>query len=109
MADIREEKQSIERAIERARDGVGDRIDELDRHLRTNLDPKTLARTYAGPMIAGGAVLGVLVGFGMPKVLRRLVTWGVPIAILAVTVKGKKQKAESRSELSRHASVSSTF
>jgi hypothetical protein len=109
MADIQDQKQTIERAIERARDGVGDSIDELDRHLRTNLDPRTLARTYAGPMIAGGAVLGVLVGFGLPKVLRRLVTWGVPIAILAAAVKSKKQKAESRNELSREASGSSTF
>ena len=43
MADQDQEKQSIERTIVRARDGVGDRIDELDRHLRTNLAPKTLA------------------------------------------------------------------
>ena len=59
MADI-DQKQYIERAIVRARDGVGDRIDELDRHLRTNLDPKTLARTYAPHLIAGGAVLGII-------------------------------------------------
>ena len=89
MAD--EEKQSIERAIVRARDGVGSHIDELDRHLRTTLDPKTLARTYAPHLIAGGAVLGVVVGFGLPKVFRKLVTWGVPLAILAVTIKNARQ------------------
>jgi hypothetical protein len=85
-----DEKQYIERAITRARDGVGDRIDELDRHLRTNLDPKTLATQYAPQLIAGGAVLGVLVGFGMPKVLRKLVTWGVPVAIVAMTIKSAR-------------------
>jgi hypothetical protein len=88
MAD---EKEHIQRAIVRARDGVGNRIDELDQHLRTTLDPKTLARSYAPHMIAGGAVLGVVVGFGLPKVFRKLVTWGVPLAILAVTIKNARE------------------
>ncbi|HYI08006.1 MAG TPA: hypothetical protein VEK57_02940 [Thermoanaerobaculia bacterium] len=94
MAEEVDEKQYIERAIVRARDGVGDRIDELDRHLRTNLDPKTLASNYAPQLIAGGAVLGIVVGFGLPKVFRRLVTWGVPLAILAVTVKNARERDE---------------
>jgi hypothetical protein len=85
-----DEKDHIERAIVRARDGVGDRIDELDRHLRTNYDPTTLARSYAPQLIAGGAVLGVIIGFGLPKVFRKLITWGVPIAIVAVTVKNAR-------------------
>lgn len=91
MADKHDQKKTIETQIVRARDGVGDRIDELDRHLRTNLDPKTIARTYAPHLIAGGAVLGLVVGFGLPKVFRKLVTWGVPIAILAVTVKNARE------------------
>lgn len=91
MAD---EKEHIQRAIVRARDGVGNRIDELDQHLRTQLDPKTLARSYASHLIAGGAVLGVVVGFGLPKVFRKLVTWGVPLAILAVTIKNARDAQE---------------
>ncbi|HET8775974.1 MAG TPA: hypothetical protein VFP80_19400 [Thermoanaerobaculia bacterium] len=91
MAD---EKEHIQRAIVRARDGVGNRIDELDQHLRTTLDPKTLARSYAPHLIAGGAVLGVVVGFGLPKVFRKLVTWGVPLAILAVTIKNARDAQE---------------
>ena len=91
MAGTEEQKKSIETQIVRARDGVGDRIDELDRHLRTNLDPKTIARTYAPHLIAGGAVVGLIVGFGLPKVFRKLVTWGVPLAILAVTVKNARE------------------
>jgi hypothetical protein len=94
MAENEQEKQSIERAIVRARDGVGNRIDELDRHLRTNLSPTTLASTYAPQIIAGGAVLGVIVGFGVPKVFRRLITWGVPVAILAVTIKNARQSED---------------
>jgi hypothetical protein len=90
MADQDPEKQSIERAIVTARDGIGDRIDELDRHLRTNLNPSALARTYAPQIIAGGAVLGVIIGFGLPKVLRRVIAWGVPIGIIAVTIKNAR-------------------
>ncbi|MFP5245112.1 MAG: hypothetical protein ACLGH0_00365 [Thermoanaerobaculia bacterium] len=87
-----DQKQYLERAIVRARDGVGERIDELDRHLRTNLDPKTIARSYAPHLVAGGAVVGIIVGFGLPKVFRKLVTWGVPLAILAVTVKNARER-----------------
>lgn len=94
MADAIDEKTSIQRSIVRARDGVGDRIDELDRTLREQYNPKSLAKTYAPQLIAGGAVLGVLVGFGMPKLFRRLVTWGVPLAILAVTVKNARESDE---------------
>jgi hypothetical protein len=70
---------------------VGDRIDELDRRLRDDFNPKTLARTYAPHLIAGGAVLGIVVGFGFPKVFRRLVTWGVPIGIIAMTIKNARE------------------
>ncbi|HEX6083710.1 MAG TPA: hypothetical protein VF266_04240 [Thermoanaerobaculia bacterium] len=89
MAD--EQKEHIQRAIVRARDGVGDRIDELDRRLRDDFNPKTLARTYAPHLIAGGAVLGIVVGFGFPKVFRKLITWGVPIGIIAMTVKNARE------------------
>lgn len=94
MAEQDQEKQSIERAIVRARDGVGDRIDELDRHLRTNLNPGTLARTYAPQIIAGGAVLGLVIGFGVPKVLRRVIAWGVPIGIIAMTIKNARESED---------------
>ena len=92
MAEL-DEKDHIQRAIVRARDGVGERIDELDRHLRTSLDPKILASTYAPVIVAGGAVFGVLAGLGTPKVVRRLITWGVPVAMIAMTIK-KAREAE---------------
>lgn len=95
MAQDDEQKAHIQKAIERARDGVGVRIDELDQHLRSNLDPKMLARSYAPQLIAGGAVLGIIVGFGLPKVFRKAVTWGVPLAILTMAVK----KARSAGQL----------
>ena len=63
MAD--REKETIERSIGQARDGVGERIDELDRKLRTSLDFKTF----------------------FPKTLRRLVGIGLPLALVAMKVK----------------------
>lgn len=91
MAAEIDEKQYIEHEIDRARNGVSDRIDELDRRLRTEYNPKTLASTYAPQIIAGGAVLGLVVGFGLPKIFRKLVTFGVPLAILALTVKNARE------------------
>jgi hypothetical protein len=82
-----EEKTSIEREIERARDGVSDRIDELDSRLRTQLDFKAAVREHAPQLVAGGAVLGFLIGFGFPKPLKRLIQIGLPLALIAYKVK----------------------
>lgn len=82
MAD--NEKQDIERAIDRARDGVSERIDELDRRLRTSLDVRSAAAKNAPQIIAGGAVIGFLAGFGFPKPLRRAVSIGIPLALIAM-------------------------
>ena len=84
-----DEQKDIEQQIERARDGVSDRIDELDRRLRSTLDVKAFAVEHANEIIAGGAVVGFLVGFGLPKTLRRIVQIGVPLAFVGWKVKQK--------------------
>ncbi len=93
MPDVDTEKKQVERAIERARDGVSERIDELDRRLRTTLDVKSFASEHAPQLIAGGAVVGFLVGFGFPKPLRRLIQFGVPVALIAYKVKKARDKS----------------
>jgi hypothetical protein len=84
---IDDEKKDIEREIGRARDGVSERIDELDRRLRTSLDFKSAAAEHAPQIIAGGAILGFLAGFGFPKALRRTVSVGIPLALVAMKLK----------------------
>ena len=84
-----DQQKDIEREIERARDGVSERIDELDRRLRSTLDVKAFATEHANEIIAGGAVVGFLVGFGLPKTLRRIVQIGVPLAFVGWKVKQK--------------------
>ena len=80
------EKVDIERTIERARDGVSERIDELDRRLRTTLDFQSTASQHAPKIIAGGAALGFLVGFGFPSGLRKVLKFGLPLALLSLAV-----------------------
>jgi len=82
-----EEKKTIEREIEKARDGVGSGIDELDRKLRASLDVKTFASEHAPGLVAGGAVVGFLVGFGFPKQVMRVAGLAVPLALIAYKVK----------------------
>jgi hypothetical protein len=81
------QKNSIETEIERARDGISQHIDELDRKLRHQLDVKSLASEHAEQLVAGGAVIGFLVGFGFPKVLKRAIQIGVPLALVAYKVR----------------------
>jgi hypothetical protein len=88
------EKKQIETEIERARDGVGDRIDELDSRLRKQLDFESMAREHAPQIVAGGAVIGFLVGFGFPKLLKRAIQIGVPLALVAYKVKTSRDGHE---------------
>ena len=85
-----EEKQQLDHTIVSARDRVGDRIDELDRRLRKQLDFKTMASEHAPQLVAGGAVVGLLVGFGFPKLFKRVIQIGLPIAVVAYGVKKAK-------------------
>lgn len=90
---IENEKKEIEREIDRARDGVGDRIDELDRRLRSSLDVKSAAAAHAPEIIIGGAVIGFLAGFGFPKALGRAVSIGFPLALMAMRLRKARQNS----------------
>ena len=48
---------------------------------------------HAPKIIAGGAVVGFLLGFGMPKILRRVVGIGLPIALVAMKIKQAREDA----------------
>jgi hypothetical protein len=85
-----DEKQQLDQTIVSARDRVGDRIDELDRRLRKQLDFKTIASKHAPQLVAGGAVVGLLVGFGFPKLFKRVIQIGLPVALVAYGVKKAK-------------------
>ena len=92
-----DEKQQLDQTIVGARDRVGDRIDELDRRLRKQLDFKTMASEHAPQLVAGGAVVGLLVGFGFPKLFKRVIQIGLPVAVLAYSVKKMKASHDGAS------------
>ncbi len=83
---VKEQQNEIEREIARARDGIGERIDELDRSLRTKFDVKSVAKEHAPQIIAGGAVVGFLVGFGMPGLVKTGLKIGLPLALISLVV-----------------------
>lgn len=81
------QKVHIERAIARARGGVVEHIDELDRRLRSTLDVKSQATEHAPQIVVGGAVVGFLVGFGFPKIFKTILKIGLPLAVAALAAK----------------------
>lgn len=93
MSDTEHQKAHIELAIERARDRVGDTIDELDRRVKTKLDVKSMARDHAVELTAAGGVLGLVLGLGIPRTLLRLVQIGIPLAI-AIEIARRKVASE---------------
>lgn len=88
MTDARHQKEHIQLAIDRARDGVSSHIDELDQRLRAKLDVRSMASEHASKLVAGAAVVGFLAGFGFPKPLRRMVAIGIPLALVAAKLRG---------------------
>jgi len=88
-----DEMQQLDQTIVSARDRVGDRIDELDRRIRKQLDVKSLASEHATELVAGGAVIGFLVGFGFPKVVKRILQIGIPVTLIAMQVKKRSSGA----------------
>ena len=87
---IESEKKDIEREIDRARDDLGERIDELDRRLRNQFDVKAMATEHVPQLIAGGAVIGFLAGFGFTRPLRRAVSIAIPLVLLAMKIKNSR-------------------
>lgn len=81
-----DEKKQLDQSIEGARDRVGDRIDELDRRIRKQLDFKSIAAEHAPQLVVGGAVAGFLIGFGFPKVIKRVFQIGIPVVLIAIRV-----------------------
>jgi hypothetical protein len=91
-----EARAEIELAIERARDGVEEKIDAIDRRIRTQLDFGKMASEYAPQLVVAGAAFGFLLGFGIPKVLVRTVQIGIPI-YLAIRIAKKKVQQQALS------------
>lgn len=75
------QKIHIERAIDRAREGVSERIDEIDRRLRGTIDLKRHASNYAPQLIIGAAAVGFIVGFGFPTLMKRAIQIGLPVLL----------------------------
>jgi hypothetical protein len=95
--DTQHQRAHIELAIERARDRVGDTIDELDHRVRDRLDVKRIAKDHAWQIAAAGGVLGLVLGLGVPRVLLRLIQIGVPVAIALEIVRRRARSEESGS------------
>jgi len=45
---------------------------------------------HAPQLVAGGAIAGLLVGFGFPKLFKRVIQIGLPVAVIAFSVKKVK-------------------
>jgi hypothetical protein len=94
MADQEHVREHIERAIERARDGMSETIDELDRNIRSRYDVTSMVQKNAPALIGGGLALGFLVGFGVPKLVKRAVQVGVPLYVVARVASARLKSAE---------------
>lgn len=82
-------REHIELAIGRAREGVGDRIDEIEERLRGALDIRQQASTHAPELMLAGLTIGFIIGVGAGRTLVKLVQFGIPIALAAKLAKAK--------------------
>lgn len=99
-SDTEHTRAHIELAIERARESVGDTIDEIDQRLRERLDLRKMAAEHAPQLIATGAVLGFLIGYGVPRVVSRTLQLGVPIFLAVQIVRNRTGNSHGQEALS---------
>lgn len=99
MTDTEHQKVHIERAIERARDGVSERIDELDQKLRDSFDLGSVASQYAPRIVGAGAAVGFLVGFGFPSIFRKVLKIGLPVALVGLAVMKARRASDDSASL----------
>lgn len=90
-------RSHIETAIERAREGMSESIDELDRRVRESLNFRQMAADHAPQVLVAGAAFGFLLGLGVPRVILRTIQIGIPIAI-AVQIAKKRREAAAMQE-----------
>src|SRR5258708_35887915 len=90
-----DEKRQLKQTFESAGAGGGARTNERARRSRRRLDIKTIAAEHAPQLVAGGAVVGFLVGFGFPKVVKRVLQIRIPIAIVAARVNKMRSNGDS--------------
>jgi ElaB/YqjD/DUF883 family membrane-anchored ribosome-binding protein len=88
--DVDDTRETIEIAIERAREGIGERIDAIDSRIRSRLDVRQMIGDHAPEFLAIGFGVGFLIGFGVPKLLGRSIQLGVPL-LLAIRTAKKRQ------------------
>lgn len=79
--DREHERAHIELAIERARERMGDTIDELDGRLKGATDIGGMVRDHAPQLMAAGGLVGLVLGLGVSKAMIRMIQIGVPIGI----------------------------
>jgi hypothetical protein len=97
MADkVEHTKLHIERAIGRARQGVGERIDEIDKNLRSRLDWKRQAGDHAVEVVVAGTALGFFLAVGGAKTVVRAVQLTFPIVMAIHLAKRKAAQGSSR-------------
>jgi hypothetical protein len=84
-------REQIERSITEARDGLSEKIDQLDQKLKDELDFSRLASEHAAQLMGAGAAIGFVLGLGVPRAILRLLQIGVPIG-LAVAIAKRVQE-----------------
>lgn len=90
--DVEHAREHIEIAIERAREGIGERIDAIDSRIRSRLDFGKMVGDHAPEFLAIGFGVGFFIGFGVPKLLSRSIQLGVPLLLAIRTAKKREMQ-----------------
>ncbi len=95
---VAKERAEIESRIEEARDSVGETIDQLDRRIRERFDIGRVFEDFAPHLMATGAVVGLLVGYGVPRAATRLIQLGVPVALAVGVVARSRSRCRTEAD-----------
>lgn len=103
--DREHERAHIELAIERARESMGDTIDELDDRMQGAFDFGRIASEHAPQLMAAGGVVGLVLGLGVSKAIIRMIQIGIPVGIALEIVRRSKPTVENQRQAEAEAKL----
>ena len=98
-------RQAIEVTIDRARQSVGETIDEIDGRIRSQLDLRKFAGEHTPQIVIASTAIGFVLGYSAPRAFARIAHVGLPLALAYAIVRKARARADQATDRAESSAV----